>query len=71
MVQRSFMQSDPKVLHPAIFMLLLLKRCYLLNYIKLSSNQTTDRNLLSILGYHKKFRPFKIYFYSVKLHFQL
>ena len=30
MVQRSFMQSGPKVLHPVIFMLLLLKHCYLL-----------------------------------------
>jgi len=31
MVQRTFKQSGPKVLHPAIFMLLLLKHCYLLN----------------------------------------
>ena len=31
MVQRSFMQSGPKILCPTIFMLLLLKHCYLLN----------------------------------------
>jgi len=31
MVHRVFMQSGPKVLHPVIFMLLLLKHCYLLN----------------------------------------
>jgi len=31
MVEKLFMQSGPKVLHPDIFMLLLLKHCYLLN----------------------------------------
>ena len=35
MVQRTFMQSAPNVLHPAIFMLLVLKHCYLLNCKKL------------------------------------
>jgi len=35
MVQRSFTQSGPKILHTAIFMLLLLKHCYLLNLKKL------------------------------------
>jgi len=29
--QRFFTLSGPKVLHPAIFMLLLLKHCHLLN----------------------------------------
>ena len=33
--QRSFMHSGPKALHPAIFMLMLLKHCYLLNLKKL------------------------------------
>jgi len=35
MVQRIFIPIGPKVFHPAIFMLLLLKRCYLLNCTKL------------------------------------
>jgi len=35
MAQRSFMQNGPNVLQPAIFMLLLLKNCYLINLKKL------------------------------------
>jgi len=46
MVQGSFMQSGPKVLHPAIFMLLLLKHCYLL--IVKNSTVIPDINVASI-----------------------